>query len=300
MAPQQGEVDILFDVKNSYYIGNYQQAITEAQKLKPPSSEIQLERDIYLYRSYISQRKYRVVLDEINGASPAELRPLKTLADYFSNKNKRDAIVSAIDDQLNDSNNLSNHTFVIVAATIYCHEKNNESALRVLYNDDHIESLSMNLQCYLRMDRVDLAKKELKVMQEKDEDNTLTQLAQAWLNIAMGGDKLQDAYYIFQELMDKYGSSVVLLNGQAVTFIGQGKYEEAEAALTEAMDKDNNNPDTLLNMMVLSQHLGKPLEVTNRYRSQLFDSHGDHHFVTEYNNKEKEFERLAQQYSITV
>lgn len=61
--------------------------------------------------------------------------------------------------------------------------------------------------------------------------------------------------------MDKYGSSVVLLNGQAVTFIGQGKYEEAEAALTEAMDKDNNNPDTLLNMMVLSQHLGKPLEV---------------------------------------
>lgn len=51
----------------------------------------------------------------------------------------RDAIVSAIDDQLNDSNNLSNHTFVIAAATIYCHEKNYESALRVLYSDDHIE-----------------------------------------------------------------------------------------------------------------------------------------------------------------
>lgn len=46
-----------------------------------------------------------------------------------------------------------------------------------------------------------------------------------------------------------------------MTFIGQGKYEEAEAALQEALDKDPNYPDTLINMIVLAHHTAKPAEV---------------------------------------
>nr|CAD7588005.1 unnamed protein product [Timema genevievae] len=301
MSRQQVEVDELFDTKNAFYIGNYQQCINEAQKAKPSSPAVQLERDIFLYRAYIAQKKYRVVLDEISGVSPPELQPLKLLAEYFAVPSKRDTLVSKLDQQASGNVDVNNYTSIIVTATIYYHEGNFEAALRILNQADYLEwsviVSALTLQIYLKINRVDLAIKEMKSMQEKDDDATLTQLAQAWVNIAMGGDKLQDAYYIFQEMTDKHSSTPLLLNGQAVCFIGQGKYEEAEAALQESLDKDSNNPDTLINMIVLSQHLGKPPEVSNRFLSQLKDSHLEHPFVKEYLLKENEFERLTKQYA---
>lgn len=298
------EVDELFDIKNAYYTGNYQSCINEAQKLRTADSDLAVERDIFLYRAYLALRKYGIVRDEIGSESPLLLMPLKTLAAYLSAGDgpKKDGIVQEMEKTMSGTVDASNTSLLLVAATIFVHEGNYESALRTLHAapSDHLECTALRLQTLLKMDRLDLARKEMKSMQEKDDDATLTQLAQAWVNIAMGGEKIQDAYYIYQELIDKFGSTALLLNGQATSFLGQAKYEEAEAALQEAMDKDSNNVDTLINMTVLSQHTGKPPEVSNRYLTQLKDDHPSHPFVKSYVQKEQDFERMVKQYAVST
>ncbi|XP_065672537.1 coatomer subunit epsilon isoform X2 [Hydra vulgaris] len=292
------DVDELFEVKNSFYIGNFQHCINEAQTLSLSSSELRLERDVFLYRAYIAQNKFGLVLDEIKSSSPPELQVVRILADYFQNISKRKQILKQLEEKLKGSN--FSEYFLLIAAIIYFHEQDTDSALRCLYQSTALECAALSVQIYISMDRLDLAKKELTRMQGMDEDATLSQLATAWFNLAVGGEKAQDAYYIFQELCDKYTPTVALLNARASCYIRMGKFEDAESSLQESQERDSNNPETLINMAVLAQHLGKAPEVSNRFIAQLKSGHEANRFTKDYIAKEEDFNRIVSSYAASV
>lgn len=125
-------------------------------------------------------------------------------------------------------------------------------------------------------------------------------MAQAWINLTygLGKDKLEEAYYIFHDLADKYGSSPLLLNGQVAALMAQHKFDAAEPLLHESLEKDSDNPETLINLMVLSSFLGRGQDVVNRYWNQLKEGSSRHPFVMEMEKKEQSLDALIRQVSV--
>ena len=56
-----------------------------------------------------------------------------------------------------------------------------------------------------------------------------------------------------------------MLNGLAVYNMLAGKYEDAEQLLNEALGKNNNDADTLANLVACLPHTGKSADLVKRY-----------------------------------
>lgn len=142
-----------------------------------------------------------------------------------------------------------------------------------------------------------MAEKALKKMSEMNDEATLTQLSSAYVTLAKGV-KIQDAEDIFQELIDKFGESVALLNGKALCLIRTSKFTEAEKILIAALGKRNQDPETLINLIVCAQHLKKSKELVQRYISQLKSVSPNHPWVKDFVEMENGFTKSASKYGV--
>ncbi|XP_047957674.1 coatomer subunit epsilon-1-like [Salvia hispanica] len=285
-----GGPDPLFGLRNNFYLGAYQGAIntSEIPNLSPDDA---VERDCLVHRSYIALGSYQLVISEIDSSAATPLQAVKLLALYLSSPDNKENVISSLHEWLADPAVGGNPILRLIAGTIFMHEQDYNEALKHTHAGGTMELHALNVQIFLKMHRSDYAEKQLRVMQGVDEDHPLTQLANAWLNLAVGGSKIQEAYLIFQDFSERYAMTSLVLNGKAVCCMHKGEFDEAETLLLEALNRDAKDPETLANLVVCSLHLGKP---ASRYLSQLKLSHPNHTLVVRASAAEQSFDRAAQ------
>jgi coatomer protein complex subunit epsilon len=312
--------DELYEIRNAYMLGNFGQVISDGSSLKAnpyrkqeENDALLNERDTFVFKAHIGMGQYDIVIDDLAGSSAPALKAIRILAQFLKADHARNeagkatAVTTAKELLKSSEGTLSAASYVHVAitvATVLIHNGELEAALRCVRSAQAqlsntqspamLELHGLAVDILLRIYRPDQAEKELKLMQTIDDDSTLTQLCSAWL--LLGGDKVQEAMQLLDDLKEKFGSCVLLLNGLALAHMSAGTYDAAEKCLLDAMSKRSNDAETLINLITCSYHLKKPIELINRYVAQLKNSAPHHPWVRAHATMEGKFDSWVEQH----
>lgn len=121
-----------------------------------------------------------------------------------------------------------------------------------------VDAVALIVQLYLQQNRNDLAAKEVTSARRWAQDSILVNLAESWVGLRLGGERYQQAFYVFEELAQAPStSSAQTLVAQAVAELHLGRTEEAQAALDQALQKDPQYAEAIANAAVLQVLNGK-------------------------------------------
>eukprot|EP00943_MAST-04B_sp_MAST-4B-sp1_P006664 g6664.t1 len=287
------DVDELYAVRNNFYVGNFQVAIDEGESTPPLSQQKQIELDVYVARSRLALGQGKELITSINQA-PMAMEAVKTLAMFETNPSKSDACIEKVESWLGDEMTANNPTLRLIAGIMYTKLGKYTEALGVLKGAgaNQPEHSALIIHILILMNRIDVAQRELAELENSNADDAvITQLAQGWVYCSLGGSKTEEASYIFQELIDKFDPTVVLLNNLALCKIHMEQYPEAEEMLMTALEESPGNVDSIVNLIVVSRHLNRPQETVDKLMDQLKQKDPNNLKLKEWLEAEKVFDQ---------
>jgi coatomer subunit epsilon len=173
-----------------------------------------------------------------------------------------------------------------------------KEALQCVHLGSTMEHIALALQIYLKIERLDLAKKQLSLLRQADEDSILTQLSAVYVSLAAGSTGAPDAAHALNSLSEQYGASSLLLNLVACALMQQGDYATAEEKLIECLrdfPSETSIPDTLVNLIGCSVQQNKPFK---DYVSQLQNQNPTHGLCASIGRVNAAFDRESVKYKL--
>ncbi|KAJ0301220.1 hypothetical protein COL516b_007996 [Colletotrichum fioriniae] len=299
MDPYSAEGELI-NIHNYFHQGQYQEVID--YDTSALSSENELPARVLVLRARIALGQAEDVISDVQGEKEPELVALGALAE--SALGKTDSAVKTIE-KLAASEG-ENATVQIVGGTVLQAAGKSEEALALLsQHQGSLDAVALIVQIHLQQNRNDLALKEVTAARRWAQDSLLVNLAESWVGLrqnetkkVQGGDKYQQAFYVFEELAQAPAtSSIATLVSQAVAELHLGRTEEAQAALDQALAKDAGYAEAIANLLVLTAISGQdPKEFTEKLKA----ADPQHHFLVDLEEKSALFDKAATKYSPKV
>lgn len=135
-----------------------------------------------------------------------------------------------------------------------------------------LELRALSADVYLRVNRVDLADKEVAQMKQLDDEATITILTNGIVCLRQAAaackkEKYDEATHNFSEVASRCGPSSLTFCLLSIANAGRGQLQDAERNLLDATAKKSGDPDVASLMAAVAGQQGKALEQVMRLRT---------------------------------
>lgn len=277
----------LYVLHNEYHQGQYSNVAE--YDFSSASSENQLAARVLVLRARIALGQADRVLAEVSDESDVpELSAVAAFARFMSGDHS--AALEAVN-RLVESDADNPAVQVLCGTVLHGLDQVDDALALLAKHERNLEAVALITQIYLQQSQTELATKEVNMARQWAQDSVLVNLAEAWVGLRVGGEKYQQAYYVFEELAQAASTSAnKTLVGQAVAELHLGRLPEAEAALEQAKGNDRGDAFVLANSIVCSTLSGKdPTEAISSLRSVA----PDHPLLQDLAEKSSEFDAAA-------
>ncbi|KAI0474447.1 coatomer epsilon subunit-domain-containing protein [Xylaria cf. heliscus] len=293
MDPYSAEGELI-NIHNFFHQGQYQEVVDFDTSALSPENETAAR--VLALRARVALGQAEDVLADVQGeTSVPEFAAVAALAQ--SALGQTEDAVQAVE-KLAESAGDNQTVQVLGGIVLQAAGKSDEALALLSKHTGSLDAIALITQIHLQQNRTDLAVKEVVAARRWAQDSLLVNLAESWVGLRLGGEKYQQAFYVFEELAQAPAtSSIVTLVSQAVCELHLGRVEEAQVALEQALQKQPDYADAIANLLVLTIITGKDAaEIT----SSLKKSAPQHTLLVDLEEKSDLFDKAASKFSAKV
>ena len=290
-----GEAELL-NITTAFYTHAYPAVLS--YDTSPLSDQNKAAAKILKFRAQIALGNSREVLQAIGSARDPSSQAIKSLAQYSSNNPAGLQLATQLAETEGEDPDVQICCGIVLASA----GEITQATELLSKHQGNLEAVALLTQIHLAQNRNDLALKEVQAAKRWAQDSLLINLAEAWLNLRLGGsEKYQSTFYVYEELASTPGAtSPTSLVGQAIAEMHLSRLPEAEAALQQALQQENVDPQAIANSLVLASITGNKSEDIETFTHQLEELAPEHPLLEDLKSKSSLFDTAASKYAAKV